>query len=176
MIHLVSAFSEGPSFHAQCRCNVSATFTWKGVEFSAHPGPELDWGGNPPHPQRRVSNNYSTSPAALSEPTSCHSAYNSLPKSSSLIGNKVEHYLLPGWPYNFVNMVGTDSHRLLSNPVNEHVRPSYFLFEKAIPLLLPKLSKTVESEILLCLQDNMLACHSFIDAVKKDFMGAGPMM
>lgn len=34
--------------------------------------------------------------AALSEPNSCYSACNSLSKSSSLLGNKVENYLLLG--------------------------------------------------------------------------------
>lgn len=65
--------------------------------------------------------------------------------------------------------VCSDSHGLLFNPVLQPIRPSYSLFEKAIPVSLPKLTKTAESQILLYLPGNMLSCYSFADTEKKDF-------
>lgn len=75
--------------------------------------------------------------------------------------------LLPDWPENLGNMFATDSHGLLSNFVNS--APTA-LFEKAIPISLPKLSRTASSETWLYLWGNTLACQGFVEADKKAFM------
>lgn len=179
-IHLVSASLKGPLSTLSvgvCLC----TFYVKGSTTLFPPGKILvlvisigqTWIRLEIHPTllpppEESEQQYSTSPANPIWIYLCYSAHSPLPKSSSLIGNKVNHYLLKRWLlFNLVHILATDAHGLFSNPIHQPIRPSYFIFEKTIPVSLPKLSKTAESEILLYLQGNMLAWHSFVDAAKK---------
>ena len=63
------------------------------------------------------------------------------PANPFIDGNKVEHYLLLGWPHSLVNLFATDSldfsRGLLISP--------HFLFEKTFPISPSQLSKTIKS-------------------------------